>query len=230
MKSAEHERACARVASLFRQRWLRLYVGRKLRTDPVFSAAFELFARSDAPIIDLGCGVGLLAAYLRERNCQHPIIGIDRDGRKISLAREMAAHANYRDVEFREGDLTAIEAEGKANVALVDVLHYLPAAQQRSLLRTVAQCVSLGGIVAIREAPQATTIRFLLTYAGERMSQAISWNVAAPLQFPTAMTICDSFRADDYEAEKRPLWGRTPFNNHLFIFRRRASAVASARE
>ena len=44
-----HEEACERVAARFDERWLRIYAGRKLRNDPIFLAAFELFAASAQP-------------------------------------------------------------------------------------------------------------------------------------------------------------------------------------
>ena len=39
---AEHESACARVATLFSQNWLRQYVRGKLRHDRIYPAAYEL--------------------------------------------------------------------------------------------------------------------------------------------------------------------------------------------
>src|SRR3979490_1793111 len=81
--ASEHKPACRRVAALFPQLWLRRYVTSKLRRDPIYPAACELFRGSDDPILDIGCGLGLLAFYLRERGCQQPILGLDLDARKI---------------------------------------------------------------------------------------------------------------------------------------------------
>src|SRR5574338_514887 len=111
-----HEEACARVASRFGERWLRMYAGQKLRSDPIFPAAFELLRDSPQPLVDVGCGVGLLAFYLRERNFQAPISGIDRDGRKIERACRVARR-RYRDLSFTEVDASdSIERSG--NMAL----------------------------------------------------------------------------------------------------------------
>ena len=68
-ETTAHELACARVASRFPRGWLRSYVKSKLRRDPIFPAAYELLHGSKGPILDVGCGVGLLAFYLRERGC-----------------------------------------------------------------------------------------------------------------------------------------------------------------
>src|SRR3954451_14619900 len=100
-----HEQACARVASLFRSAWLRHYVGSKLRSDPVFSLAYELLRDVGGPILDVGCGVGLLAFYLRERGANHPITGIDIDERKIRRAKAACDQRRYSNVEFVAHDV-----------------------------------------------------------------------------------------------------------------------------
>lgn len=223
---AEHERACARVAARFRELWLRIYVGRKLRSDPVFPAAFELFHASPESLIDVGCGVGLLGFYLRERNFSPPIVGLDRDGRKIARAREVVRAGGYRDLEFLEQDASA-HLERRGSLALFDVLHYLPPEEQARLLERLVPRIAPGGVLVIRDCPRDESARFWLTYFAERFAQLTTWNVRTPLHFPTRDEICAHFPADEFEHTIAPLWGRTPFNNHLFIFRRRVTAPAA---
>ena len=197
-----------------------MYVAAKLRSDLTFPAAFELFAASGAAILDVGCGVGLLAAYLRERGCEQPITGVDRDPRKIALAREMAANGTYAAVEFRECDISSNLPPISGHVALFDTLHYLPQSEQTALLRRIAAQLPRDGVVAIRDAVDDASTRFRLTHLGEKFAQLLSWNVATPLDFPTAESIRSAFPAPHFVEAHRPLWGRTPFNNYLFTFKR----------
>ena len=214
----EHEQACKRVAALFGARWLRHYVSSKLRSDPVFPAAFDLLKNSGEPILDVGCGVGLLAFYLRERGVDSPVIGLDTDSRKIRQGVETAQ--KYRDLEFIEHDVRNALPSFRGNVALLDVVHYLAPADQRVLLSELAARVAPRALLLLRDAPREPTLRFWMTYAGEVFAQTISWNIGAPLNFPTRESIHDAFRADEFTREERPAWGGTPFNNRLFIFRR----------
>ena len=214
----EHEQACERVAALFGPRWLRHYVSSKLRSDPVFPAAFDLLKDSSEPILDVGCGVGLLALYLRERGVAAPVVGLDTDSRKIQ--RGIEAARRYADVEFIDHDVRRALPSFRGNVALLDVVHYLAPADQRVLLAELAARVAPGGVLLLRDAPREPTLRFWMTYAGEVFAQTISWNIGAPLNFPTRESIHDAFRADEFTREERPAWGGTPFNNRLFIFRR----------
>ena len=59
-----------------------------------------------------------------------------------------------------------------------------------------------------------------MTWLAEKFAQAISWNLAASLHFPSRASIDGVFSAREFERESRPLWGASPFNNHIFIFRR----------
>src|SRR5438552_1918585 len=129
---SEHESACARVATQFSQRWLRGYVVSKLRRDPIYPAAYELFHGSDEPILDIGCGVGLLAFYLRERGFRPSILGLDVYLRKTRQGSRIASR--YRDVDLRCQDVQQSIPGFSGNIALFDVLHYLPLPEQTSLL------------------------------------------------------------------------------------------------
>jgi len=217
----EHEGACARVAAQFSQRWLRGYVGSKLRHDPVYPAAYELFSGSDDPILDVGCGVGLLAFYLRERGCRQPILGLDVDARKIQQGMRIAQQ-RYKDVDLRTQDVQGPLPDFSGTIALFDVLHYLPLAQQTALLSRLARCVAPAGSLVIRDCPRDNGPRFWMTWAAEKFAQAVSWNLNTSLHFPSRERIDDAFSEIEFERECRPLWGTSPFNNYLFIFRRKS--------
>jgi 2-polyprenyl-3-methyl-5-hydroxy-6-metoxy-1,4-benzoquinol methylase len=225
--AAEHENACARVATQFSQRWLRNYVRGKLRRDRIYQAAYDLLRPSTAPILDVGCGVGLLAFYLRERACRQPVLGLDVDARKIRYGAKIAA-GHYRDVDLRFHDVGKTVPHFSGNVALFDVLHYLPREKQTGLLTHLAECVEPGGMLIIRDCPRDAGPRYWITWLAERFAQAISWNLNSALHFPSRASIDDVFGVAEFERESHPLWGASPFNNHIFIFRRHAAAAVPA--
>ncbi len=223
-----HEDACARVASLFTSRWLRHYVGSKLRSDPAFSLAYELVRDAETPILDLGCGVGLLAFYLRERGLKQPITGIDIDARKISHAQSAAQQRGYEGLEFIAQDVSRELPFFSGSIVLFDLLHYLAPREQQPLLQRLAARVAPGALLLLRDCPRDGSVRFRATYAAEVFAQTICWNWGAPLHFPTAESINAAFPIAEFWREIRPAWGGTPFNNHLFIFRQGGSAAARA--
>jgi 2-polyprenyl-3-methyl-5-hydroxy-6-metoxy-1,4-benzoquinol methylase len=224
---ADHEKACAQVAARFRQRWLRHYVRSKLRRDRIYQTAYDLLRFSAAPILDVGCGVGLLGFYLRERDFQQPVLGLDLDARKIRYGAQIAA-GHYRDIDLRFHDAAKTVPDFSGNVALFDVLHYLPPQRQSALLTQLAGRVTPGGLLIIRDCPRDAGARYWMTWLAEKFAQTISWNLDTALHFPSRASINDVFNAADFERESRPLWGTSPFNNHIFIFRRNAAAVVPA--
>ncbi|HSP35551.1 MAG TPA: class I SAM-dependent methyltransferase [Thermoanaerobaculia bacterium] len=204
-----------RIAGSFDSRFLRSYTRSKLSTDPVYRAVLERLRESTAPLYDIGCGVGLLEFYLRENGVECPITGIDHDERKIATAN--AIGANYIDVHFRIGDARD-PVPPRSNVVLVDLLHYFTTVEQQQILGRVADAD--GDLVLIRDAIRDGTLRYRITAAQERFSRAIRWLRAERLNFQTREEVIDPFRARGYRVEVEPMWGRTPFNNYLFVFRR----------
>ena len=87
------------IVRLYRGRLMRGYVRGKLRDDPVFPAAFDLLQPTPMPVLDLGCGLGLLQFYLRERGYDAPLVGVDFDERKIRQA-DRVGQQTYNDLTF----------------------------------------------------------------------------------------------------------------------------------
>jgi 2-polyprenyl-3-methyl-5-hydroxy-6-metoxy-1,4-benzoquinol methylase len=223
----DHESACARVTSLFRGRWLKGYVRGKLRTDPVYGAVFKHLRGSSLPILDLGCGIGLLPYYLRQRGLQSRMIGVDWDAGKIAVAQQVA-QAGDHDLSFIHQDAqTPIQFQG--HVAMLDLLHYLNNDDQRRLLAAVAASIAPGGVAVIRQCPRDSSHRFILTNVFERLVRALRWCKGSTINFPTRETITQPFRVRGFTEEIFPMWGGTPFNNYLFVFRRPKDADVQGR-
>jgi len=198
-----------------------------LRSDPVYPAAYELLRNSDEPLLDIGCGLGLLAFYLRERDFYAPITGIDSDRRKIVRARA-TADGNYESLQFHEQDVRESMFPFSGNIAVLDLIHYLTSAAQKDLLGRLRSQVAPGGLLLLRDCPRDANARFCLTYLAERFAQVTTWAAAPQLHFPTRESINSCFENGVFSRECRPLWGGTPFNNHLFIFRRNQEALPPA--
>jgi len=206
----------ARLASLYDGRWLQGYVRGKVRGDRAYSAARDILRGRTRPIVDVGCGIGLLPLYLREHGIAAPITGIDFDERKIAAGRK-AARA-YEGIELVVGD--AREAlPSHHDVVLLDILHYFDAASQQTILANAARA---GEVVIIRQGIRDGSWRHRLTALVDGAARVVRWMKAERLNFPTRAAIESAF--DGFDAEVRPLWGAMPYNSYLFVFRRRATA------
>jgi 2-polyprenyl-3-methyl-5-hydroxy-6-metoxy-1,4-benzoquinol methylase len=208
-------------ASRYPAGFLRSYVRIKTATDPVYNAVYEHLRDSKLPVLDVGCGIGILAFYLRERGFAPPIAGIDHDSRKVEVARTVAD--GDRSLSFEVGDArTPFDFRG--NIVLLDVLHYFSDADQKTIL---GNAVSAGGMVLIREGIRDGSFRYRFTYAQELLARAGGWLKAERLNFSTADRIEQSFNGE-FRLEVQPMSGRMPFNNYLFAFKRSSAGTTKA--
>ncbi len=196
---------------------LRGYVRGKIASDPAYPATLEILRSHPQPVLDIGCGLGLLAFYLREHGFTAPILGIDPDQKKIARAQQVA-RAHYHNVTFAVGDARD-HTETTGTTVLLDILHYLDDPAQAALLKILARRAASGGTVIIRNTPRDQSWRYRLTYLEELWVRASRWiATAAPINFPTTEEIAAPFREAGCKARIEPLWGSTPFNSHLYAF------------
>lgn len=208
-----------KLAAPFPNRWDRGYVATKVKTDPLYAAVYDELRGSDFPLLDLGCGLGLLAFYLRERGLAFPIRGVDYDPRKIRSAEKVAAALSLSGLSFATHDARSGLPEHSGNVSILDILQFFTPSEQEILLGRAASLVAPGGKLVIRSGLRDRSMRFRITVAGDFLAKASFWMKAAPTHYPSA----DDFRrilSPFGRVSMSPLWGGTPFNNHLIVLER----------
>lgn len=205
-----------RTAQRFRP-WTLLYyyAHGKLAFDPAYPAVLAELRDSPLPLLDLGCGAGFLAAYLRTGGFRGPIHGIDSDPDRVAVAaravgdeRTTFCVADARDFPPHAG-----------NVVMLDAIHYFDDAAQRALLERIAASVAPGGVALLRLALAERNWRFVLTKWEEWWIQSSRWIPVGGWNFPTRGEIVEPFSSRDFTVDLRPMWGVTPFNSYLFAFR-----------
>jgi SAM-dependent methyltransferase len=205
-----------RIARRFDSRFIQGYVRGKVRSDPVYPAVLERLASTKGPVLDLGCGVGLLGIYLRENGIDHEIVGIDFDSRKIEAGRKVVS--GLTGISLRQGDARE-RLDFRGSVAMLDLLHYFDDDEQRRILSNAADYARPGDLVVVRDCLRDGSWRYRLTWLEETFATSIGWLRGERLNFPTRESVTAEFRRRGFEEEVIPLWGRTPFNNHLLTFR-----------
>lgn len=216
---ADEPRAIARrIAAHLRRPWHRDYARRKVRIDPAYAAVAELVDGSGADLLDIGCGLGLLGFYLRERGYRGAYRGVDFDAAKIAEAQRVA-RKHYSDLVFDNGDANTLPAFS-GNVVLLDVLHYLDQTDQQALLREAAARVAPGAALIARNVLREPGWRFYATVLEERLIYAIRWMRSPARHYPDRAEIEAPLRAAGLVVDTRPLWGNTPFNSFMIVARR----------
>lgn len=207
------------IARLFDSRWNRHYAAAKLRSDPLYQALAAALRDSALPLLDVGCGIGLSAFFLRRQGIGVPVHGLDYDERKIEAADAAAKRGGFTGLSFARHDARGGLPDHHGNVCILDILQFFEPASQETLLREAATRVAPGGLLLIRSGLRDDSLRFKITVAGDLFAKATFWMKAAPAHYPAAADF-HRILAPHGTVEIRPLWGRTPFNNHWIAMRR----------
>ncbi len=174
---AAFRRAVARYSGASHQ--VRCYARIKYAADPGYRRVIEaLDSLADAGrrrVLDLGCGLGMLGVLVGETGLGVAIHGTDWDTRKLKWAA--AAAEGLPGVTFAFMDLLAAPLPHADCVVLLDVLHYHAPEAQDALLERVADSLSPGGAILVREA-DAGRQRFVAR-AAERFAAFLGWHRTA---------------------------------------------------
>jgi SAM-dependent methyltransferase len=206
-----------RISSLCGSKWDRYYTLSKLKTDPVYAGVFRELEGRGAPLLDIGCGMGLLAFYLRERGWKGEVAGLDYDERKIDAGRRMVGAGGHRGISLSVGDARGDLPGHRGDVTILDILQFFTPDEQERLLRAAASRVAPGGKFIIRSGLRERNFRFFLTKSMDFVARATFWMKSAPVHYPTASFFRETLEPEGFSVRIAPLWGRTPFNNYLVV-------------
>lgn len=200
----------------------RCYARGKIATDPLYPAVRRALGElHNIPLLDVGCGMGLLAFYLRATGWKGPVHGLDYDARKIETANRLAS-GFPGDQRFECADATRGLPDHLGHVTILDILQYFPQPERARLLEEAARRVAPGALLVLRTGLAAPGWRFRVTRFMDHVAKAANWMKAPPLHYPTAPEIEGVLHRSGLRGSLTPLWGRTPFNNWLGVFAREA--------
>ena len=198
-----------------RDRYARHFAYGKLTGDPVFAHLLRTgLVPAGAHLLDLGCGQGLVAALLISAGVDVRVSGIERVPREIERARAAAPGAR-----FIQGDLRSVPFPQADVVLMIDVLHYLDAAAQADVLRRARAALAGGGLLLLRVADAAPTLRFRFTIAVDRVASGLrgrGWKRLHSRPLAAWRTELESL---GFSVEAVPMSAGTPFANVLLAAR-----------
>ena len=202
---------------MFGNRYAYHYTRIKLATDPLYPGVCDALRGTHAPLLDIGCGMGLLAHALRRDGQALAYRGVDADAAKIEHARRAAARAQLGGVGFDHVDLEHGQPVHAGSVAILDVLQFIdPVAQDATLDAAVAMLVP-GARLVIRTGLDDGSARGRVTRGVDVFSRLIGWMRSGPSRYPQRGALQARFERSGLTARFEPLHGNTPFNNWLVV-------------
>lgn len=156
----------------------------KLGGDPAFPALIERQLLPDGGrILDLGCGRGLLAAWLLaaeqivaagewSAETPHPphgiaYRGIELVGREVACGNQALRSFGAR-ARLEQGDLRVAELGNPDAVVILDVLHYIDYAAQEAVLDAIRATLPHGGVFITRVGDAAGGLGFRISQVVDR--------------------------------------------------------------
>jgi 2-polyprenyl-3-methyl-5-hydroxy-6-metoxy-1,4-benzoquinol methylase len=160
-------------------------------------ADLELEVPLEGPILEVGCGHGLLSCYMALAARARTVVGTDIDADKIDVARRAAARLRPEEGQVRfevaGDDLPRVEG-GWRSIVIADVLYLLGDEGRRSLLDACVDAAAPGGLLVIKEidvvprwkasvatAQELAATRLLRITEGEEVEFATPADLAAHL-------------------------------------------------
>jgi uncharacterized protein (DUF2062 family)/trans-aconitate methyltransferase len=205
------------VNAMFSQctRMVRGFVQWKLRLDRVF----ELLAAENlgsGTVVDLGCGYGITLCFAGFDDNRRRLVGCDSDTRRIAVARQVLGTLN---ADLTATDVRHFELPTAELILILDVLHYLPAAEQPVLLKRCCSALAPNGILIFRVPDRGVGLRSAISMALERLIFAFAGNGFRP-QMLSVAEYRSALQNADLQLEERRFQNHLPLSHVLFVARK----------
>ncbi|NNM89069.1 MAG: class I SAM-dependent methyltransferase [Phycisphaerae bacterium] len=204
----------------------------KLGGDPVFLELLRqgLIAKN-SQILDLGCGQGLLVAWLRAAEtlyssgdwpenwppapAQPTIRGIELMPRDVQRGKAALGHR----ATIEQGDIRTAEFGQADMVVILDVLHYMDYGAQEAVLRRVRKALANHGTLLMRIGDAASGWRFRLSNCVDAVVAAARGHGRVRLYGRSITQWRSALEQLGFAVEQIPMGYGTPFANILLVGR-----------
>jgi 2-polyprenyl-3-methyl-5-hydroxy-6-metoxy-1,4-benzoquinol methylase len=151
----------------------KLHVRVRWATCPIAAVDAEVPTRGR--ILEIGCGHGLVSAYLALACPDRHVVGVDIDERKIEIARRAAAHLDPRtaDLELRTSPSGDVPAGPWDAIVIVDVLYLLDTHAEIALLDACLAELAPGGVLVLKETDVVPRLKHELARFQEVLSTRV---------------------------------------------------------
>jgi SAM-dependent methyltransferase len=216
----------------------------KLRGDPAYTGILAEGLLGEAErILDLGCGQGLLAAWLlaaRSRSDERPqnwpsewpaaprpksIRGIEVRRRDIQRARD----ALGQNAEFELGDITEAEFGVVDAIVILDVLHYIDYESQLCVLNRAQAALAPGGVLLLRVSDAGSGIRFTIGKYIDQTVMLTHYHKAPRIYCRAAREWRELLAVAGFHCTTLPMSAGTPFANIMLIARPTTETARTSR-
>jgi cyclopropane fatty-acyl-phospholipid synthase-like methyltransferase len=202
----------------------------KLQGDPAYRGVLEQgFLLGRDRILDLGCGQGLLCAWLRAAQRLHDngvwpaawpapprpqnIAGLELMDSDVQRARRALGGS----CGVSQGDIRVVPFGSVDAVVILDVLHYMDESAQQEVLNKVRAALPRGGLLLLRIGDAAGGWRFRCSQWVDKVIMLLRGHAWVNTHCRTVAQWQELLRGCGFEARSVPMSEGTPFANVLLL-------------
>lgn len=202
----------------------------KLGTDPAFPALLRYgLIPPRARVLDLGCGQGLLAAWLLAAQRAHAsgnwpqawpappqtgsLQGVELMADDVNRARTALGSA----ARFEHGDIRTCTFGPSDAVIILDVLHYIDLPAQDAVLRRVREALTPGGVLLLRVGDASAGLPFRISNWVDHIVTRARGHRTTRLHCRPLRDWIAALQALGFCVNPMPMSQGTPFANVLLV-------------
>jgi uncharacterized protein (DUF2062 family)/trans-aconitate methyltransferase len=199
----------------------RRFVRWKLRLDRIF----ELLAAENlgsGTVVDLGCGYGMGLCFAAFGDTRRRLLGCDLDAQRIAVARQALGSLN---ADVTVADIRNFELPPAGLILILDVLQYLPTAEQTALLERCCSALAPNGILIFRIPDGERGLRSAIAMTFERLIFALGGEGFRPRMLSIA-EYRGALENAGMQLKVRRFQNRLPLAHVLFVARKSSAEAA----
>ena len=167
----------------------------------------------EGPVLDIGCGFGLFSLYYAASGPRRFVRGLDRDGRRIALARRAASRLGIDNVAYTEGDARDFKGDsGVAGAYMLDIVHHIPPATVAPLLRQLRRCLAPGAPLLVKDVDTRPAAKRWFTWV---LDKAMAPTV--PVHYWSADALQAALEASGFRVRRHLMVDLLPYPHVLYV-------------
>ncbi len=121
-------------------------------------------------VLDLGCGFGLFSLYYASARPDLAIHGLDKNARRIGMARRAAERLGLGNVRYEVGDVMDFRGgEPMDGAYMLDIVHHVPPEAVPPLLGRLAAILPAGRRLVIKDVDRHPAYKRWFTHALDKL-------------------------------------------------------------
>jgi 2-polyprenyl-3-methyl-5-hydroxy-6-metoxy-1,4-benzoquinol methylase len=168
-------------------------------------------------VLDLGCGFGLFSLYYARVHPGLELHGLDKNARRIAMARTAAARLGLSNVRYEVGDVMDFRGGERFDAAyMLDIVHHIPENAVRPLLEQVAKVLPPRGLLLIKDVDRTPAYKRWFTYALDK-----AMDPRAPVRYWGGSELTALLQDVGFDVRRHLMVDILPYPHILYVCERR---------